>query len=131
MKSFIMRCAQLFSRWETTGKIKYNITLHNNKRNFNIFLMCHLLLTQFLRNIVFQIFRSLTLSVVRHLATLSRLFPNSFNEKLCEQLFTHLGKWLEVVLHKHSTHVDIQPELKLCVAILDIFHLIPLAPQVL
>nr|XP_039255466.1 transformation/transcription domain-associated protein-like [Styela clava] len=74
-------------------------------------------------------YRSLTLSVVRHLATLSRLFPNSFNEKLCEQLYTHLGKWLEVVLHKHQSHTDIQQELKLCVAILDIFHLIPLAPQ--
>jgi len=77
----------------------------------------------------------LTLTVVHHLAALSRLFPNTFNEKLCEQLFAHLEKWLEAALLKHANATgegqgDVSRELELCAAILEIFHLIPLAPQV-
>ena len=85
-------------------------------------------------------YRNLTLTVVHHLAALSRLFPNTFNEKLCEQLFAHLTKWLETALQKHTnttggqqsdSQVDVSRELELCAAILEIFHLIPLAPQVI
>ena len=85
------------------------------------------------------LYRNLTLTVVHHLAALSRLFPNTFNEKLCEQLFAHLKKWLETAIHKHANSSttgqqgegDVSRELELCAAILEIFHLIPLAPQVM
>ncbi|CAK8696388.1 unnamed protein product [Clavelina lepadiformis] len=94
-------------------------------------------------------YRNLTLTVVHHLAALSRLFPNTFNEKLCEQLFAHLNKWLDTALHKQISvqsstlstasvsgspqdqEFDVSHELELCAAILEIFHLIPLAPQAL
>nr|XP_018666778.1 transformation/transcription domain-associated protein isoform X1 [Ciona intestinalis]XP_018666779.1 transformation/transcription domain-associated protein isoform X2 [Ciona intestinalis] len=90
-------------------------------------------------------YRNLTLTVVHHLAALSRLFPNTFNEKLCEQLFAHLTKWLDTALLKQAStqtttpattngqdpKTDVTKELELCAAILEIFHLIPLAPQAL
>ncbi len=40
--------------------------------------------------------RSLNLHVIQQLSYLTQLFPNTFNEKLCEQLLTHLKKLLEV-----------------------------------
>ena len=40
--------------------------------------------------------RSLNLHVIQQLSYLTQLFPNTFNEKLCEQLLTHLTKLLEV-----------------------------------
>merc|ERR1712096_54831 len=82
-------------------------------------------------------YRNLNLTVVKHLAALSRLFPNTFNDKLCEQLFAHLCKWMETaksksaaanhgtsVVNAASSLVDSKEqgrELELCAAILEIF----------
>ncbi|MEQ2174097.1 hypothetical protein GOODEAATRI_004275, partial [Goodea atripinnis] len=54
-------------------------------------------------------YRSLTLNVVNRLTSVTRLFPNSFNDKFCDQMM----------------------EMKICSAIINLFHLIPAAPQTL
>uniref|UniRef100_A0A9J8CWY9 Transformation/transcription domain-associated protein n=1 Tax=Cyprinus carpio carpio TaxID=630221 RepID=A0A9J8CWY9_CYPCA len=107
-------------------------------------------------------YRSLTLNVVNRLTSVTRLFPNSFNDKFCDQMMQHLRKWMEVVVitHKggqrsdgsvsisfnHYPHcfadyllspVLAQPamegveEMTICSAIINLFHLIPAAPQTL
>ena len=43
-------------------------------------------------------FRSLTLNVIKVLSSLTQLFPNTFNEKLCEKLLSHLKKWVELAI---------------------------------
>uniref|UniRef100_A0A8C1XR77 Transformation/transcription domain-associated protein n=1 Tax=Cyprinus carpio TaxID=7962 RepID=A0A8C1XR77_CYPCA len=54
-------------------------------------------------------YRSLTLNVVNRLTSVTRLFPNSFNDKFCDQMM----------------------EMTICSAIINLFHLIPAAPQTL
>uniref|UniRef100_A0A8C4EQP2 Transformation/transcription domain-associated protein n=1 Tax=Dicentrarchus labrax TaxID=13489 RepID=A0A8C4EQP2_DICLA len=91
-------------------------------------------------------YRSLTLNVVNRLTSVTRLFPNSFNDKFCDQMMQHLRKWMEVVVitHKGGQRSDgnnTQPhknpalegveEMKICSAIINLFHLIPAAPQTL
>ncbi|XP_053197257.1 transformation/transcription domain-associated protein [Scomber japonicus] len=103
-------------------------------------------------------YRSLTLNVVNRLTSVTRLFPNSFNDKFCDQMMQHLRKWMEVVVitHKGGQRSDgsstlsqcgllplslfpvpAQPalegveEMKICSAIINLFHLIPAAPQTL
>ncbi|XP_072524219.1 transformation/transcription domain-associated protein isoform X1 [Salminus brasiliensis] len=85
-------------------------------------------------------YRSLTLNVVNRLTSVTRLFPNSFNDKFCDQMMQHLRKWMEVVVltHKGGQRSDgSQPategveEMKICSAIINLFHLIPAAPQTL
>ncbi|XP_065923524.1 transformation/transcription domain-associated protein isoform X7 [Magallana gigas] len=86
--------------------------------------------------------RSLNASVIQRLSYITQLFPNTFNEKLCEQLLTHLKKWLEVAAisqksgqNKSNGQVigqavepsPQQKELKTCAAIINIFHMIPAA----
>uniref|UniRef100_A0A3Q2UJ62 Transformation/transcription domain-associated protein n=1 Tax=Fundulus heteroclitus TaxID=8078 RepID=A0A3Q2UJ62_FUNHE len=56
-------------------------------------------------------YRSLTLNVVNRLTSVTRLFPNSFNDKFCDQMMLQ--------------------EMKICSAIINLFHLIPAAPQTL
>ena len=43
---------------------------------------------------------SLTENVIQRLSSLIQLFPNTFNEKLCEQLLQHLKRWLETAIIK-------------------------------
>ncbi|XP_048465653.1 transformation/transcription domain-associated protein [Rhincodon typus] len=47
-------------------------------------------------------YRSLTLNVVNRLTSVTRLFPNSFNDKFCDQMMQHLRKWMEVVVLTHK-----------------------------
>uniref|UniRef100_A0A8C2Z7K4 Transformation/transcription domain-associated protein n=1 Tax=Cyclopterus lumpus TaxID=8103 RepID=A0A8C2Z7K4_CYCLU len=84
-------------------------------------------------------YRSLTLNVVNRLTSVTRLFPNSFNDKFCDQMMQHLRKWMEVVVitHKGGQRSDgsrdcrLNLEMKICSAIINLFHLIPAAPQTL
>ncbi|XP_016126176.1 transformation/transcription domain-associated protein [Sinocyclocheilus grahami] len=84
-------------------------------------------------------YRSLTLNVVNRLTSVTRLFPNSFNDKFCDQMMQHLRKWMEVVVitHKGGQRSDGSPamegveEMRICSAIINLFHLIPAAPQTL
>uniref|UniRef100_A0A8C2Z7M2 Transformation/transcription domain-associated protein n=1 Tax=Cyclopterus lumpus TaxID=8103 RepID=A0A8C2Z7M2_CYCLU len=82
-------------------------------------------------------YRSLTLNVVNRLTSVTRLFPNSFNDKFCDQMMQHLRKWMEVVVitHKGGQRSDGNgqhtTEMKICSAIINLFHLIPAAPQTL
>uniref|UniRef100_A0A672KMT3 Transformation/transcription domain-associated protein n=1 Tax=Sinocyclocheilus grahami TaxID=75366 RepID=A0A672KMT3_SINGR len=93
-------------------------------------------------------YRSLTLNVVNRLTSVTRLFPNSFNDKFCDQMMQHLRKWMEVVVITHkggqrsdgsvsiSCHCDaflhaLLQEMRICSAIINLFHLIPAAPQTL
>uniref|UniRef100_A0A8C9SCY8 Transformation/transcription domain-associated protein n=1 Tax=Scleropages formosus TaxID=113540 RepID=A0A8C9SCY8_SCLFO len=85
-------------------------------------------------------YRSLTLNVVNRLTSVTRLFPNSFNDKFCDQMMQHLRKWMEVVVitHKGGQRSDGSvsltcsvKEMKICSAIINLFHLIPAAPQTL
>ncbi|XP_055874365.1 transformation/transcription domain-associated protein-like isoform X5 [Biomphalaria glabrata] len=80
-------------------------------------------------------FRSLTLSIIKRLSSLVQLFPNSFNEKLCESMQNHLKKWIETA---HTNQKSGQPrpagqvlstEVQLCAAIINMFHLIPAASK--
>uniref|UniRef100_H2ZTG6 Transformation/transcription domain associated protein n=1 Tax=Latimeria chalumnae TaxID=7897 RepID=H2ZTG6_LATCH len=97
-------------------------------------------------------YRSLTLNVVNRLTSVTRLFPNSFNDKFCDQMMQHLRKWMEVVVITHKGgqrsegnnfryinlcgHCSVHEltcfdEMKICSAIINLFHLIPAAPQTL
>uniref|UniRef100_A0A8C7T8H4 Transformation/transcription domain-associated protein n=1 Tax=Oncorhynchus mykiss TaxID=8022 RepID=A0A8C7T8H4_ONCMY len=74
-------------------------------------------------------YRSLTLNVVNRLTSVTRLFPNSFNDKFCDQMMQHLRKWMEVV-EDDLTHMHPDSS-SICSAIINLFHLIPAAPQTL
>ncbi|XP_052224459.1 transformation/transcription domain-associated protein-like isoform X9 [Dreissena polymorpha] len=76
-------------------------------------------------------YRNLDLNVIQRLSSLTQLFPNTFNEKLCEQLLTHLKKWLEIAGNSQKTGQvrTTGQELKICAAIINIFHLIPAASK--
>uniref|UniRef100_T1JAK1 Transformation/transcription domain-associated protein n=1 Tax=Strigamia maritima TaxID=126957 RepID=T1JAK1_STRMM len=71
-------------------------------------------------------YRSLSLNIVQRLSYLTQLFPNTFNEKLCEQLLTHLKKWFDVttVSYKSSPRYNGE-EIRICAAIINLFHQIP------
>uniref|UniRef100_UPI00358FE8D5 transformation/transcription domain-associated protein-like isoform X3 n=1 Tax=Myxine glutinosa TaxID=7769 RepID=UPI00358FE8D5 len=77
-------------------------------------------------------YRSLTLNVVRRFTSVTRLFPSSLNDKFCDQIMQHLRKWMEVVViaHKGVQRTD-GSEMKICATIINLFHLIPAAPQTL
>ncbi|XP_053373271.1 transformation/transcription domain-associated protein-like isoform X1 [Mercenaria mercenaria] len=76
-------------------------------------------------------YRNLDLNVIQRLSSLTQLFPNTFNEKLCEQLLTHLRKWLEIAQQSQKSGQvrATGQELKICAAIINIFHLIPAASK--
>ncbi|CAH1788418.1 unnamed protein product [Owenia fusiformis] len=80
-------------------------------------------------------YRSLNLNVIQRLTYLTQLFPNTFNEKLCEQLLAHLKKWMDVAViaqkggQARNNGQVISNEMKTCAAIINIFHLIPAASQ--
>ncbi|KAH6938472.1 hypothetical protein HPB50_009619 [Hyalomma asiaticum] len=71
-------------------------------------------------------FRQLSLSVIQRLSYLTQLFPNTFNEKLCDQLLQHLGCWLEVAVRTPHRGPN-ATEVRQCAAIIAIFHQIPAA----
>lgn len=77
-------------------------------------------------------YRNLTLNGTKRLSYLTRLFPSMFNEKLCEQLLTHIHKMLEnsVASNKESNFLEAaktgDTEQKI-ITILGIFHQIPAA----
>ena len=91
--------------------------------------------------------RSLNLLVVPRLSYLTRLFPNTFKEKLCEQLVQHLRKWMETAIQNRAggqpstagggddkekaaslrTAPTATAEYQICTAILGIFPQIPAA----
>ncbi|KAF0288488.1 Transformation/transcription domain-associated protein [Amphibalanus amphitrite] len=93
--------------------------------------------------------RSLNLTVVPRLSYLTRLFPNTFKEKLCEQLVQHLRKWMETAIQNRNGQTAVAaaaaagedkektaslrtaptatPEYQICTAILGIFPQIPAA----
>lgn len=83
-------------------------------------------------------YRSLNLQLIQRLSHLMELFPASFNEKLCEQLLSHLRKWIDVVTtgttqaqqaagKTNHTPEDFAQELKICASIINMFYLIPAA----
>lgn len=63
------------------------------------------------------------------------LFPELFNEKLCEQLLAHLRRWMETAISTSNTQSQQQvkpavrstEEIKICSAIMNMFHLVPAA----
>ena len=63
------------------------------------------------------------------------LFPELFNEKLCEQLLAHLRRWMETAISTSNTQnqqqvkpaVRSMDEIKICSAIMNMFHLVPAA----
>ena len=63
------------------------------------------------------------------------LFPELFNEKLCEQLLAHLRRWTDTAVSTANTqnHQQVKPalrsteEIKICGAIMNMFHLVPAA----
>ncbi|GAB6032800.1 hypothetical protein CHUAL_012003 [Chamberlinius hualienensis] len=72
--------------------------------------------------------RNLNLNFIQRLSYLTRLYPKTFNEKLCEQMLAHLRKWLEEVLKSQKgVQRTTSNEIKICQAIIDIFHQIPAA----
>ncbi|XP_072179557.1 transformation/transcription domain-associated protein-like [Diadema setosum] len=71
--------------------------------------------------------RNLNLNVIQRLHSLSQLFPNAFNEKLCEQMLSHLKKWLENAVLIQKNGQKSTDHLKICTAILNLFHAIPAA----
>ncbi|KAI8515281.1 hypothetical protein Bbelb_060940, partial [Branchiostoma belcheri] len=80
-------------------------------------------------------YRSLTLSVIKRLTNVTTLFPNVFNEKLCDQLMAHLKKWMDVAIiaQKGGQRTDGNgfvtdcQVIKVCAAIIHMFHTIPAA----
>ena len=67
-------------------------------------------------------FRALNLNVIQRLSYLTQLFPNIFNEKLCEQMATHLKHWLEAAIRASRKGEKNLDEMKLCAAIINLFH---------
>ena len=63
------------------------------------------------------------------------LFPELFNEKLCEQLLAHLRRWMETAISTSNTEnqQQVKPairsteEITICSAIMNMFHLVPAA----
>lgn len=63
------------------------------------------------------------------------LFPELFNEKLCEQLLSLLRRWMETAIATSNTEnqQQVKPavrsteEIKICSAIMNMFHLVPAA----
>ncbi|XP_014681160.1 PREDICTED: transformation/transcription domain-associated protein-like [Priapulus caudatus] len=76
-------------------------------------------------------YRSLSLNVIQRLSYLTQLFPNTFHEKLCDQLLCHLNKWLDAAIAAQKSASaaakNSGAELSTCVAIIDIFHQVPAA----
>ncbi|XP_052826902.1 transformation/transcription domain-associated protein [Octopus bimaculoides] len=80
-------------------------------------------------------YRNLNLNVIQRLTSLTQLFPHTFKEKLLEQLLTHLKKFMEVAISNQKSGQQrnngqvLSQELKICAAIINIFHLVPTATQ--
>jgi len=80
-------------------------------------------------------YRSLNMSVLQKLTCFMELFPELFNEKLCEQLLAHLRRWMETAITTSNTQnqQQVKPalrsteEIKICGAIMNMFHLVPAA----
>ncbi|XP_054724829.1 transformation/transcription domain-associated protein-like [Uloborus diversus] len=75
-------------------------------------------------------YRSLSIPVIQHLSYLTLLFRKIFNDKLCDQLLTHLNKCLEVAeatVKSSDWKTAVATEVKICSGIIDIFHQIPAA----
>jgi transformation/transcription domain-associated protein len=67
-------------------------------------------------------FRGLNVNTIKRLSHMTLLFPNVFNEKLCEQMINLLKKWTETaILTLRSTQKNTE-EMKTCAAIIDLFH---------
>lgn len=49
-------------------------------------------------------YRSLTLNVVNRLTSVTRLFPNSFNDKFCDQMMVSFGFLLLIGCHSVLAH---------------------------
>lgn len=79
-------------------------------------------------------YRNLSLNGIKRLSYLTRLFPASFNEKLCDQLLQHLRKLLEAAVTSKAAsaaagvqRTGIETEQEKMAAIVDMFHQIPAA----
>ncbi|XP_046847243.1 transformation/transcription domain-associated protein-like isoform X2 [Xenia sp. Carnegie-2017] len=78
--------------------------------------------------------RALNLQVIKRLSYVMELFPHLFNEKLCDQLLTHLQTLAEMcITAANQIQQGAKPNKKMddviqiCAAIINIFHLIPAA----
>lgn len=73
--------------------------------------------------------QSVTLPVIQRLSYLTQLFPNTFHEKLCEQLSHHLKILMESAILNRNKNISVarqdNTDLKLCANIIEIFHQIP------
>ncbi|XP_077870553.1 transformation/transcription domain-associated protein [Saccoglossus kowalevskii] len=73
-------------------------------------------------------YRCLTPNVIQRLHSVTQLFPHAFHERLCDQLLAHLKKWMDVsVTSQKAGNKTNGQELKICSAIINIFHAIPAA----
>uniref|UniRef100_A0A914VHX2 Transformation/transcription domain-associated protein n=1 Tax=Plectus sambesii TaxID=2011161 RepID=A0A914VHX2_9BILA len=71
-------------------------------------------------------YKTLSLNVVKRLLYLTRLSPNTFNEKFCDQILVHLKKWVESALVQQGT-AKTTDEIKACEIVLEILHETPAA----
>lgn len=67
-------------------------------------------------------YRALTINVIQRLSYLTQLFPNIFNEKLCEQMIAHLKKWSDASIIAARSGQKNTEEMKVCAAIINLFH---------
>ncbi|XP_065321247.1 transformation/transcription domain-associated protein-like [Gordionus sp. m RMFG-2023] len=81
-----------------------------------------------IRNLLLMLgdYRNLTPNFLTRLLYFARLFPNTFNEKFCEHLMTHMITLLKVLSSKSGIKTHCQ-ELKVCAEILKIFCALPIA----
>ena len=67
-------------------------------------------------------FRALNPNVIQKISFMTKLFPNIFNEKLCDQMIIHLQKWTETSIRTLRNGQKNTEELKTCAAIINLFH---------
>ena len=76
-------------------------------------------------------YKVLNLNAVARISSLSKLFPQSFNERFCRAIvMEHLTCWVRDMteLKLSSPDADYTLELKTCSQIINLFHLLPTAP---
>jgi transformation/transcription domain-associated protein len=79
-----------------------------------------------LRPILIKIgnYADLNYSIIERLATLSRLFPNTFNLKLCDTLMMHLQEAIKKMIEQVNLGRPVDDLLKMSAAICEVFPLI-------
>ncbi|VDM01483.1 unnamed protein product [Schistocephalus solidus] len=75
---------------------------------------------------------NLRLSTIRQLAYCAELFPSTFSERFCDAIHCHLNAFVELISNRPeavSKFGASQQPVELASALIDLFHLIPLATE--